>query len=140
VRWLLTASLARVLADGPDRDRPRAVALGAAAVDGAQVGGDRRTLAYALFALCDVRWEPGTSAERLRIAGELAAAAAAASETELLLEAHLSRLVALLELGVRRPARHVPAARGGRRHPPLPVRGPIAAGDPGVAHRAAGTG
>jgi hypothetical protein len=99
VRWLLTASLARELADGPDRDRPRAVALGAAAVDGAQVGGDRRTLAYALFALCDVRWEPGTSAERLRIAGELAAAAAAASETELLLEAHLSRLVALLELG-----------------------------------------
>ena len=41
----------------------------------------------------------GTAAERLRIAGELAVAAAAAGETELLLEAHLSRLVALLELG-----------------------------------------
>jgi hypothetical protein len=46
-----------------------------------------------------VRWEPGAAAERLRIAGELAVAAAAAGETELLLEAHLSRLVALLELG-----------------------------------------
>ena len=102
--WLLTASLARELADGPDRDRPRAIALGAAAVDGAraagaQTGEGRRALAYALFALCDVRWEPGTAAERLRIAGELAVAAAAAGETELLLEAHLSRLVALLELG-----------------------------------------
>ena len=104
MRWLLTASLARELIDGPDRDRPRAIALGAAAVDGAraagaQTGEGRRTLAYALFALCDVRWEPGTAAERLRIAGELAVAAAAAGETELLLEAHLSRLAALLELG-----------------------------------------
>jgi hypothetical protein len=99
-RWLLTASLARELADGPDSDRPRAVALAAAAaVDGARAAGDRRTLAYALFAQCDVRWEPGTAAERLRIAAELAVTAAAAGETELLLEAHLSRLVALLELG-----------------------------------------
>ena len=46
-----------------------------------------------------MRWEPGTAAERLSIAGELAAAAAAAGETELVLEAHLARLVALLELG-----------------------------------------
>ena len=104
MRWLLTAALARELADGPDCDRPRAAALGAAAVDGARADGTRsreslRSLAYALFALCDVRWEPGTAAERLRIAGELAVAAAAAGETELLLEGHLSRLVALLELG-----------------------------------------
>ena len=55
--------------------------------------------AYALFALADVRWEPGTAAERLSIAGELAVAAAAAGETELVLEAYLCRLVALLELG-----------------------------------------
>jgi AAA ATPase domain len=74
-------------------------ALAAAAVDGARTAGNRRTLAYALFAQCDVRWEPGTAAERLRIAAELAVTAAAAGETELLLEAHLSRLVALLELG-----------------------------------------
>jgi hypothetical protein len=104
MRWLLTAALARELIDGPDRDRPRAIALGAAAVvgaraAGAQTGEGRRALAYALFALCDVRWEPGTAAERLRIASELAVAAAAAGETELLLEAHLSRLAALLELG-----------------------------------------
>ena len=56
-------------------------------------------LAYALFALADVRWEPGTATERLSIAGELAAAAAAAGEIELVLEAHLCRLAALLELG-----------------------------------------
>lgn len=113
-RWLLTAALARELADGPDSDRPRAAALAAAAVDGARSdcarSGRARTgsarpaaahaaLAYALFALCDVRWEPGSAAERLPIADQLAAAAAAAGETELLLEAHLSRLVALLELG-----------------------------------------
>jgi hypothetical protein len=56
-------------------------------------------LAYALFALADVRWEPGTATERLSIAGQLAAAAADAGEIELVLEAHLCRLAALLELG-----------------------------------------
>ena len=98
-RWLLPASLARELADGPDRDLSRAVRLAHAAVDGARAAGDAGPLAYALFALGDVRWAPGTATERLEIAGELAAAAAAAGETELVLEAHLSRLVALLELG-----------------------------------------
>ena len=98
-RWLLSASLARELADGPHRDLPRAVGLASAAVEGARAAGEAGALAYALFALADVRWEPGTAAERLSIAGELAAAAAAAGETELVLEAHLCRLVALLELG-----------------------------------------
>jgi hypothetical protein len=98
-RWLLSASLARELADGPDRDLPRAAGLARDAVEGARAAGDAGTLAYALFALADVRWAPGTAAERLEIAGELAAAAAAAHETELVLEAHLGRLVALLELG-----------------------------------------
>jgi hypothetical protein len=98
-RWLLSAALARELADGPHRDLPRAVGLASAAVDGARAAGQAGVLAYALFALADVRWEPGTAAERLSIAGELAVAAAAAGETELVLEAHLCRLVALLELG-----------------------------------------
>ena len=98
-RWLLSAALARELADGPHRDLPRAVGLASAAVEGARAAGEAGVLAYALFALADVRWEPGTAAERLSIAGELAAAAAAAGETELVLEAHLCRLVALLELG-----------------------------------------
>ncbi len=98
-RWLLSASLARELADGPDRDLPRAVALASVAAEGARAADDPGVLAYALFALADVRWEPGAAAERLRIAGELAAAAAAAHETELVLEAHLCRLAALLELG-----------------------------------------
>ena len=98
-RWLLSASLARELADGPHCDLPRAVGLASAAVDGARAADDAGVLAYALFALADVRWEPGTAAERLGIAGELSAAATAAHETELVLEAHLCRLVALLELG-----------------------------------------
>ena len=98
-RWLLSASLARELADGPHADLPRAVGLASAAVDGARAAGDAGVLAYALFALADVRWEPGTATERLGIAGELAAAATAAHESELVLEAHLCRLVALLELG-----------------------------------------
>ena len=98
-RWLLSASLARELADGPDRDLSRAVGLARDAVEGARAAGDAGVLAYALFALADVRWAPGSAAERLRIARELAAAAAAAHETELVLEAHLCRLAALLELG-----------------------------------------
>jgi RecA/RadA recombinase len=98
-RWLLSASLARELADGPHRDLSRAVGLARAAVEGARAAGDPGVLAYALFALADVRWAPGTAAERLTIAGELAAAATAAHETELVLEAHLCRLAALLELG-----------------------------------------
>ena len=68
-------------------------------MDGARAADDAGVLAYALFALADVRWGPGTATERLGIAGELAAAATAAHETELVLEAHLCRLVALLELG-----------------------------------------
>ena len=98
-RWLLSASLARELADGPDRDLSRAVGLARDAVEGARAAGDAGVLAYALFALADVRWAPGSAAERLGIARELAAAAAAAHETELVLEAHLCRLAALLELG-----------------------------------------
>ena len=38
----------------------------------AQSGESSRTLAYTLFALGDVSWEPGSAAERLGIAGELA--------------------------------------------------------------------
>jgi len=98
-RWLLSAALARELADGPHRDLSRAVGLASAAVEGARAAGDAGVLAYALFALADVRWEPGTATERLSIAGELAAAAADADEIELVLEANLCRLVALLELG-----------------------------------------
>ena len=146
MRWLLTASLARELADGPDRDRPRAAALGAAAVDGAraagaQTGEGRRALAYALFALCDVRWEPGTAAERLRIAGELAVAAAAARRNRAAARGapvQAGRAAGTRRPGVRCPARRVQQARGGRRDPAVPVPGPLAAGDPRIAYRAAG--
>ena len=68
---------------------PAPSGFASAAVEGARAAGEAGVLAYALFALADVRWEPGTATERLSIAGELAAAAAAAGETELVLEAHL---------------------------------------------------
>jgi AAA ATPase domain len=98
-RWLLSAALARELADGPDHDRDRAAALGTAAVDGAQRVGDARALGYALFALIDVRWQPGAARERLALADRLVAVATEAGETELALEGRLARVVALLELG-----------------------------------------
>ncbi len=108
-RWLVTAALARELTDGPGSDRSRAATLAATAVGGARTDAARSAgaparaaraaLAYALFAQCDVRWEPGSAGERLQLADELAVAATAAGETELLLEAHLARLAALLELG-----------------------------------------
>jgi len=44
-RWLLSASLARELADGPDRDLPRAVGLARAAVEVAQTADDAGVLA-----------------------------------------------------------------------------------------------
>src|SRR5262249_50816427 len=87
--------------DGPHRDVPRAAALAEEAARVARRIGDATALAYALVALGDVRWEPGTAAERLAIAGELATVAAEAGETELVLEAQLAELVALLELGDR---------------------------------------
>src|SRR5262249_37889773 len=98
-RWLISASLAREFADGPHRDLARGVELARTAVDGARAAGQASALAYALLALTDVRWEQGTAAERLSLSGELAAVATAAGETELVLEAQLARLVALLELG-----------------------------------------
>src|SRR5262249_59034088 len=67
-RWLLPASLARELADGPDRDLSRAVRLAHAAVDGAPAAGDAGPLAYALFALGDVRSAPGPATRRPGVA------------------------------------------------------------------------
>jgi hypothetical protein len=103
-RWLILAALARELTDGPHADLPRAVTLAEAAVAGARAAGDDAALAYALFAVGDVRRAPGTERERLDIAEQLASAASAAGETELLLEARLAAVLALLELGDARYA------------------------------------
>ena len=57
----------------------------------------RSMLATALLAAHDARWRPGTAAERLPIADEMADAAA--GDPELLAQALLLRATALLELG-----------------------------------------
>lgn len=61
--------------------------------------GDPGTLAFCLLALHDTRWRPGTAAERVDIATEMAGAAERADEPERLFEAVMLRLTALLELG-----------------------------------------
>ena len=59
--------------------------------------GDPAMLATALLAAHDARWRPGSAAERLPIADEMADAAA--GDPELLAQALLLRATALLELG-----------------------------------------
>jgi len=59
--------------------------------------GDPALLATALLAAHNARWRPGTAAERLPIADEMADAAA--GDPELLAQALLLRATALLELG-----------------------------------------
>ncbi|MFI8454696.1 ATP-binding protein [Kitasatospora sp. NPDC085464] len=92
------AALARELADGPERDTPRARDLARRAADRARAAGDPHALATALFAQHDVTWAPGTAQDRLALADGMVAAAVAAHDTALEFEGTLCRFVALLEL------------------------------------------
>ena len=113
-RLLLTAALARELTNGPGQ-RPRAAALAAAAIDGARSDSARLDSARSGNAPSD--GTPGGAGVRAVRALRRALGAGhrrpsgcgsptssrprrpPSAETELLLEAHLSKLVALLELG-----------------------------------------
>ena len=142
-RWLLSASLARELADGPDRDLPRAVALASAAAEGAREADDPGVLAYALFALADVRWEPGTAAERLRHRRRAGGrrgrrprdrTGAGSAPVQARRAARARRPV------LHRRARHLhPAGRTGG-DPAVPVPGALAPGHGRVPDRPAGDG
>jgi hypothetical protein len=93
------AALAREVADGPRRQPERAAALARQAVAYARACGDAAAEAFCLFAHHDVIWGPGTAAQRLTVADEMARAAAVGGADELRFEAHFCRLIALSELG-----------------------------------------
>jgi hypothetical protein len=90
-------ALARELADGSEHDRDRAAELAARAVAIASGEGDRRALAFCLFAQHDVIWAPGTAARRLELAEAMATAAG--DDPDLSFEAAFCRMTALLDLG-----------------------------------------
>lgn len=100
LRSRVLAALARDLHyRAPRRDHERASALAEEAVDVARRVGDRGTLAFALLALHDARWRPGTARVRLPVVEEMLAAADDAADPELVAQARLLRATALLELG-----------------------------------------
>jgi hypothetical protein len=96
-RARVLAALARHLYH---HDRPRAGdarALATAAVEAAESSGDDSALAFALFALHDTLWQPGTASQRLEVARRMESVAAAA-DPELRAESVLLGAVARLEL------------------------------------------
>ena len=99
MRARVLACLARDLVHGIGQDRARALALSEQAVTLAHALGDPGTLALCLFARHDALWVPGSASRRLPVVAGMAAAAAAAGDPVLTLEARLARFVALLELG-----------------------------------------
>src|SRR5581483_11019780 len=76
-----------------------AAQLAEEAVAEARRASDNDVLAAALGALHDAYWQPGRAAVRLDVATEMEAAAEAAGDADLLMQAALLRLTALLELG-----------------------------------------
>jgi tetratricopeptide (TPR) repeat protein len=80
-------------------DRARAGDLGALAVDRARRAQDPATLAAALNARRAALWTPHRADERLAVAGDMVAAAAAAGDREAALQGRNWRVVDLLELG-----------------------------------------
>lgn len=95
----VTASLARELAHSVFAQRPRARPLSERALEIARVTGDPATLASCLLARHDAVWGPGTAAERLGLAGQIAEFAERAGDRERRAEGVLLRASALLELG-----------------------------------------
>jgi hypothetical protein len=93
------AALAREVADGPRRQAERAATLARQAVAYARACGDAAAEAFCLFAQHDVIWRPGTAAQRLTVADEMARAAVVGGADDLRFEAQFCRLIALSELG-----------------------------------------
>lgn len=95
----VTAALARQLQHSVPADRPRAAPLAARSVTIARTLDDPSTLASCLLAHHDAVWRPGTSAERLSIATEIADLATAATDVERQAQALLLKTTAQLESG-----------------------------------------
>jgi len=95
----VTAALARQLAHSVARDRPRARPLADRAVELARGLDDPITLASCLLAQHDSIWTPGTAADRVAIAREIALLAERAGDRERQAQGLLLTSTAQLELG-----------------------------------------
>jgi AAA ATPase domain len=95
----VTAALARQLAHSVARDRPRARPLADRAVELARDLDDPITLASCLLAQHDSIWTPGTAADRVGIAREIALLAERAGDQERQAQGLLLTATAQLELG-----------------------------------------
>lgn len=94
------AALARELHHSVhEQDWERAPALAAEAAAIARGVDDPGTHAFALLALHDARWRPGSARERLVVLDEMLAASDAAQDADMLAQTRLLRATALLELG-----------------------------------------
>ena len=102
LRARVLACLARELHHSwEEANLARAPAVAEEAVALARELDDPATLSFALLALHDARWRPGSAGERLPVVEEMLALAATAGDRELLAQARLLRAVALVELGDR---------------------------------------
>jgi tetratricopeptide (TPR) repeat protein len=97
-RALVLAALARDIHHNLRTD-PRPAALAADAVALARAADDPRVLGACLLARHDAAWRPGSAADRLPIATEIAELARRAGDAELYAQAIQLRAGALLELG-----------------------------------------
>ena len=98
MRAQVLACLARDLVHGVGQDHARAVELSEQAVTLARTLDDPATLALCLLARHDALWVAGSAERRLPVVVEMLAAATAAGDPVLGMEARLARFVALLEL------------------------------------------
>jgi tetratricopeptide (TPR) repeat protein len=99
IRAQVLAGLARELYHSQHDPLNRQDELSLTSVEVARSLGERDVLARCLLARYDIVWRPGTTAERLGLLAELEALAAAGHQPELLLDVHMGRLTAFLELG-----------------------------------------
>ncbi|MGH3840944.1 MAG: ATP-binding protein [Pseudonocardiaceae bacterium] len=100
LRARVLASLARALWHAtPGPPTPRARRCAEQAVELARCGDDPAGLAFALLALHDTYWMPGSGRQRLEVLTDMLDAAERAGDRDLLAQAQLLRAAALLELG-----------------------------------------
>jgi hypothetical protein len=97
-------------------DQDRIIAAAHEAVRVARAVAEPSAVAFALLALHDALWQPGTGPQRLDVLDEMRAAAEAAGERDLLTQTHQLRAAALLECGDPRGraelAHHIQLAAG----------------------------
>jgi hypothetical protein len=96
---VLTALVRSIHHQHAERDQDRIVAAGREAVRVARAAGEPSALAFALLALHDAIWEPGSGKQRLEVLEEMRSAAVAAGDRDLVAQTHQLRAAALLDSG-----------------------------------------